>query len=220
MLVIGFEGDAAFRATNDANILRATVPPDRAGDVYVFVGAAADLTAGRPTAGEDPTEERLSADSLDAIPEGPRAVFLVRPFLGEEASLREPGFERFGPGVAAMFPQAPPGTDTAISEAEGEDVRASSAAAIAGATLAIFVLLALIGAGWGRWALGGWAGIATAPAFGVAAVSLSAVLLERLGLPLSGTVGPSLAAVLAAAGGFVLLQLQGAGGAEPGPDVA
>ena len=89
--------------------------------------------------------------------------------------------------------------------------------------LTAFLLLALTGAvgfGWARWAgLDAPASAAVAPAIGVATLAIVGVALEPLGLPLSGSVGPTIVALLAGGAGYVLLVLQGKAPAPPSPSV-
>ena len=85
------------------------------------------------------------------------------------------------------------------------------------------VTLALTGAvgfGWARWAgLDAPASAAVAPAIGVATLAVVGVALEPLGLPLSGSVGPTIVALLAGGVGLVLLVLQGKASAPASPSV-
>ena len=89
--------------------------------------------------------------------------------------------------------------------------------------LAAFVLLALTGAvgfGWARWAgLDAPASVAVAPAIGVATLAVVGVALEPLGLPLSGSVGPTSSRCSPAGAGIALLVLQGKAPAPPPPSV-
>ena len=85
----------------------------------------------------------------------------------------------------------------------------SSPVAIAASAVAAFALLWLVGAGWSRWAFGDLvAAAAAAPAFGIATVTMSALLLERLGVPFDGRWGPVLASAVAGLGGYTLLVVQ------------
>jgi hypothetical protein len=218
VFVVGLDTDAAFHATNDANLMRATLPPDRADDVYVFAGSPSDLLAGRPTNTGDQTEDRLSRDSLEALPDRTRAIFIARPFLDDPAMLRTPGFSAISPDVAAVLPSnIDVGGATPSTAAEAPAVEPSSPLAIAGSTFLLFLVLGVAGFGWARWAFGRWAAVATAPAFGVAMLTLSAVGLERAGLPLTGSLGPTIATLAAALAGYLLLLVKGAGTDDPRP---
>ena len=85
------------------------------------------------------------------------------------------------------------------------EIRASSSMGIVGATFGILGLFAVIGLGWSRFTLGpAVAAWAAAPAFGVAALTLSAFVTDRIGIGLDGRLGPLLASGLAAAGGYVI----------------
>ena len=81
---------ASFLATHVANIARATVPPDRAQDVYVFVGTIEDYVAGRPTVKGSPEYDELSRRSLAELPEGPRALFVVPEYDRVPAAFDDP----------------------------------------------------------------------------------------------------------------------------------
>ena len=51
--------------------------------------------------------------------------------------------------------------------------------------------------------------IGAAAAFGVATLTIVALALERIGVPLTGSWGPTIACVLAGLGGYALRLLQG-----------
>jgi hypothetical protein len=218
VFVVGLESDAAFHTTNDANVMRATLPPERADDIYVFAGSPSDLLAGRPTIAGTRTEDLLSRDSLEALPARTRAIFIVRAFVDDPGMLRTPGFSTISPDVAAALPFdiVPEGPIPSMAGVTPV-VEPSSPFAIAGSTIVLFLVLGIAGFGWARWTFARWAAVATAPAFGVAIVTLSAVGLERAGLPLTGSLGPSIATFAAALAGYLLLVVQGAESDDPRP---
>jgi hypothetical protein len=95
-----------------------------------------------------------------------------------------------------------------LPAADGE-LAPSSSAAIALTTIIVLVMLWVVGAGWARWAFAdAVAAAATAPAFGVAATTIVALALERLGAPLASRWSAVAASVIAGLGGYVLLLLQ------------
>ena len=86
--------DAGFVTTQTANILRAAVPPDRAQDVYVYLGDAAHYFRGEPTLRDDPTYDAISRLSLAGIPAGERAAFVLREFDRNRGDLDDPHLVR------------------------------------------------------------------------------------------------------------------------------
>jgi hypothetical protein len=199
-----------FNATNVANIARAAVPPDRAGDVYVFVGAVDDLFAGRPTVRGEPEYDALSRLSLEDLPEGDRAVFVAPEFDVDPDALLDHRLVTWvaegepSAAVASTVPHPralPPGAD---------ELTTSSPLAIAAAAIAVLGFLWVLGAGWSRWTFDDRvAAAAAAPAFGVAILTIAALTLERFGVPLDGWWGPALASALAGLGGYALRLVQG-----------
>src|ERR687896_710024 len=79
---------------------------------------------------------------------------------------------------------------------------------VAGA-LAVVALLWIVGYGWARAAMDPTSAAALAPAFGLAAIALAAIVSERLGLPLDGSAGPTAVSAVAGGGGYVCLLLLG-----------
>jgi len=204
------EEKAAFVAMLFANLLRATVPPERADDVFVYVGDASHYFAGEPTPGATAEFVRVSRASLRALPEGPRAVFVVRGSDGGAVDGADPHLNAWSDAVASDVADPRP-------LAEGPDeLRVSSPIGIATATLAIAMLLWVVGFGWAMWTFGDRvAASATAPAFGVAVLGLVGLALERVGVPLTGSWGPTAVSVLGGGLGYLFLVLKGQ--AEPQP---
>jgi hypothetical protein len=196
------DATATFLATRAANVIRAAVPPDRARDVYVFVGMPEDLRAGRPTARGNVEYDALSRLTLADVPTGgpEPLVIVVAPFDRTGAGEADPELTAWSPGVAASVPGslegAPPARDP---------LTPSSPAGIALAAVGIGALAWVAGFGWSRWTFrDGPTAIALAPAFGIATLILVAIALERLGLPLSGSVGPTVVVAVAGGGGYVV----------------
>src|SRR6185436_5746581 len=93
--------EALFLLMHTANVARATVPPERAGDVYVFLGDPADLLAGHATLIGDPSFDTASARSIDQIPPGHRLLFVVGDEIRDPAALDTAGLTRWDPLVAS-----------------------------------------------------------------------------------------------------------------------
>lgn len=200
-----------FNAINTANIARAAVPPERADDVYIFVGALDDLAAGRPTSTGEPEHDALSRLTLADIPAGDRALFVAAEWNPSPSVLvddrlatwRGDGEQGRQVEVRSSVPDPRP------LPVGADELRPSSPAAIAVATIAVLVLLWFVGAGWARWAFDdAVAAAATAPAFGVAAVAIVALAMERLGAPLGTRWSALTASAIAGLGGYALLVLQ------------
>jgi hypothetical protein len=207
----------SFLATRAANVLRAAMPPDRADDVYVYVGTPEYFLAGVPTVRGSAEYDAMSRLYLEDIPEDPQrpAVgFVLAPFNRTPDATSNANLFRWSRGVYATIP----GPSTL--GAARDPLEPSSPAQIA---LGAFVLLALtgiVGFGWARWAgLDVLAAGGVAPAIGVATLAIGGVVVEPLGLPLSGSWGPSVVVLLAGGLGYLLLILQGTPSAPPPPPV-
>ncbi len=188
---------ASFLATHVANIARATVPADRAQDVYVFVGTIEDYVAGRPTVKGSPEYDELSRRSLDELPDGQRVLFVVPEYDRDPAAFSDPHLARWTEHVWSDLPDP-----RVMAPLPGELVD-SNPLAIAGSMVLVLALLWLVGMGWASWATGDRvAAAASAPAFGVATLTITALALERLGVPLTGSWGPTLASLVAGLGGY------------------
>ncbi|HEX5950287.1 MAG TPA: hypothetical protein VFZ96_04750 [Actinomycetota bacterium] len=184
-----------FLATRAGNVIRAAVPPERIRDVVVVVPAPQDdADAVRGTLTRVTLEDAARASAERG---GRRLDVLLAPFDRVDAA-----------GASASgSPWLRVSTGVFLSAAEGvrgdvpsSPLEPSSPAGIGGATLAAIVLLGVVGFGWARAAGSDRiAAIALAPAVGTAAVTIAAIALERLGLPLDGS-GPAGAFVSALAG--------------------
>ncbi len=196
---------ATFLATRAANVIRAAVPPDRAGDVFVYVGTPANLLDARPTVTGAPEYDALSRISLADIPtDGPEPLALVVvPFDRTSTGHADPRLTRWSRGVFSSVPGA-----LADAGPVRDPLEPSTPAGIALAALAILGLAWIAGYGWSRWTIADRpTAIALAPAFGVAALILAGIALERLGLPLAGSAGATVVALVAGGGGFVALAI-------------
>jgi hypothetical protein len=193
------------------------MPPDRAADVYVFVGTVADYLAGRPTVRGSAEFDALSRLYLHDIPRDPRSpavAFVLAPFDRAPGAHGDDALYRWQRGV---FSTAPGPSDLAPAR---DPLEPSSPGGIALAAAAILVLAGAVGFGWARWAgLDTIAAFATAPAFGVATLALAGVALERLGLSLAGSAGPTVATLLAAGLGYGIRVVRREPVAPPAPSV-
>jgi hypothetical protein len=207
VLVDDDDDTASFLAARAANILRAAAPPDRARDVYVFVGRATDFFEGKPTRRANPEYVELSEFTLTQIPDDPdRLVLVLREFYRGVDVADLPQLHRFLDGI--WVSDDVPVRLRPIDEPRRLSWRPSNPPAIALATLSILVLLAVLGLGYALAAFHDLVlALATAPGFGGASLSLTALVLDRIGLRLEG-LGVALAAsALAGIGGFVLFLL-------------
>jgi hypothetical protein len=200
------DATATFLGARAANILRAAADPDRAADTYVFVGTVSDYFAGEPTIRGDPEYDALSRLTLAAIPADPGSlVFVLAPFYRGGDPGSDPRLIEHEPGLWTSEPLP----EVAIGH-ENRPLRfgPSSPLAIASATIAILLVLTLLGLCYALVSLDHLPTvIATAPAFGVAALTLTAVALDRLGLRLESVPVALAASALAGLGGLALLLL-------------
>ncbi|MEX1264569.1 MAG: hypothetical protein WEE66_11685 [Actinomycetota bacterium] len=203
---------ATFLATNVGNIARAAVPAERADDVYVFVGTLDDLLAGRPTQRGELEYDALSRITLSDLPEGERAIFVAPEWNKKPSSLADDRLVAWGDAQdpsseTQVFASVP---DPRPLPAGDDELRSASPIAIAIAALAVLALLWLTGSGWAWWTFGDRvAAAAAAPAFGVAAITIAGLVVERLGVGLDGWGGPAFASALAIAGGHIVRVMQG-----------
>jgi hypothetical protein len=190
---------ATFDVTQTANLVRAGVPPDRVGDVYVVLtnhlaGGDAERTA----------LERVSAADADAAVSASAADPL---FVGLTGFMSDEARTATGAGVET-FPPIRLGIGVPTDPLEP-----SSPGGIVLASVAVLAVVWVAGYGWARAATDATAAAALAPAFGIAAVTTLAIVAERLGLPLDGTVGPTLVSLVAGGCGYLAWRLLG----EPVP---
>jgi hypothetical protein len=192
--------EALFLLTHAANVARATVPPDRADDVWVFLGDPADLLAGHPTVTGDLRFDTASAWSFDQLPAGDRVLFVIGDEVRDPAALDTPGLTRWDPSVASSEGSPEPLVPLA------DELTPVEPRKILAATWRAFLLLAVVGLGWSCWALGDVAsGVAASPAFAAPLLALSAFAFERLGAPLGSTWASTLACGVTGGLGYGLL---------------
>lgn len=214
------DDSVTFLTTRAANVIRAALPPDRIRDAFVYVGTLESYRAGHPTLVGDPQRDALSRlyllDITNAAEDSPPpAAFVLEAFdRPEVAALRGTATE-VARGVFLVDADLRP-TGPSV-----DPLRPSSGAGIAAATLASFGLLTALGYGWSRATVGsGVAGLALAPAFGAAGLIVVAIALERLGVPLGGSWGPTLVSALVGSGGYLLaLLLERHAVTDPSPQI-
>jgi hypothetical protein len=207
----------SFLATRAANVLRAAMPPDRADDVYIYVGTPENFLAGVPThrgGAEYDAMSRLYLEDIPTDPELPAVGFVLAPFNRTPDATAGSDLFRWSRGVYATIPG--PSTSGAVRD----PLDPSSPGQIALGALVLLALTAIVGFGWSRWAgLDVPAAAGVAPAIGVATLAIGGVALEPLGLPLSGSWGPSVVVLLAGGLGYLLLILQGKPSAPSPPSI-
>jgi hypothetical protein len=207
------DATAIFLATHAENMILATLPANRIADAYVYIGTSENFRARVPTIRNSLQYDTLSRDLLSQIPTGPSAVFVVKELNKVPTAIADPTLYRWDDGVASSVPNPrplPPLPD---------ELLASSSAGIAATTLVTLVLLLVIGLGWSRWAFGeGVGAVAAAPASGAAMLLLVGIAAERLGVPLTGTWGPTAISAATGGGGYVVfLAFKRKTLAEPAP---
>jgi hypothetical protein len=198
------DATATFLGARAANILRAAADPDRAADIYVFVGTVSDYFADRPTIRGDPEYDALSRLTLADIPREPLSlIFVLAPFYRGGDPGSDPRLIEHEPGlwISESLPEFSVGY---VRRPLG--FGASSPLGISSATIAILAVLTVLGLGFALASFDDTVtAIATAPAFGAAAITLTAVTLDRLGLRLAQIPVALAASALAGLGGFALL---------------
>jgi hypothetical protein len=192
--------EALFLLGHTANVARAAVPPERADDVYVYLGTPENLAAGAPTTIGDDRFDLASAASLARIPPGAHLTFVAGEEVRDAADLDAPGLTRWDPWLATSErgPEPLPAAPDEIGPVEPRKILA--------ATWRTFLLLVVLGLGWSWWALGDLpSGVAAAPGFAAPILALAAYTLERLGAPLGTGTMSTLACALAGGLGYALL---------------
>jgi hypothetical protein len=202
-LVDDDDSTATFLGARAANILRAAAPPGRAGDVYVVVASATDFFEGRPTERGDVEYDALSRMTFDDVPGGYEpVVFVLAPFYRNRDAATDPRLTELELGLRSseVFPTAGSASGSGALE-----WGSSSPGGIATATIGILVVLTVLGLGYARTSFDDLAVVlGTAPAFGAASLSLTALLLDRLGLRLHEVPVAIGASTLAGLGGLAL----------------
>jgi len=199
------------------NLMRSAVAGSRVPAVHVFLGSPRDLMAGMPAIQGSAAHDRVAIDYWSRVEpllhERP-LVLVIDGF--DPASYREAqtiaGRKIIATGVVAL-----PGFDTTARSTGVSRSRGSSPVDPGSGPLSpwlpvwlaplVLAILTLIGWPWARVALDGrdgtLVGLVT-PAFGLAALGLSSIVVDTVGLRLGG-VGGEVAAVAAFASGALAL---------------
>jgi hypothetical protein len=195
VVVAPSEDPGTFEAARVGNVVRSAMPPDRIRDVAIEVPPAEEASPER-----DALARLTAADvaRATAAAQEPAWRFVLRAFAPNRQDERA---VPVAPGVAVSG--VPVGFEPG---APVEPLEPASARSIVITALAMVGVFGVGGYGWARAAgLGSGARTAgVAPAFGWGAFALVAIALERLGVPLRGSVGPTLVSALALVGGFAL----------------
>ncbi len=198
------DATASFLAARAANVIRAAVPPDRIRDVHIVVPP---VPAGRVAAPERIELARVSmADAASATEASASGdlTFLLVPF----DHVDRPSPDMTGAGSGVFVRARPGGAVPTASSAAIDPLRPSWRSGIALATIAALALLSAVGYGWASaFASDRIVRLALAPLCGAAALMLVAIALERIGMPLTGSIGPTAVSLLAGGGGYLTLFL-------------
>jgi hypothetical protein len=196
------DATATFLATQAANVIRAALPPDRIRDAFVVVPYP---ESGRPTSRERMALARItSKDAGEATRAAstPPLSFLLTPFDGVD---RPPAsMTRVADGVFIERSSTGTGLQPATSHPV-DPLEPSSPGEIPLAAFAVLSVLFMAGFGWaGAFARDAVARLALAPLCGMAALVLSGIALERLGMPLTGSIGPTVISALGGGSGYLV----------------
>jgi hypothetical protein len=185
-----------FLAARAGNVIRAVVDADRIRDVTIVVPRSSPSASAERAA----VEELTNADLRRAIRAGPIVRIGLTAFDTVDFADDARPWEHVAPGVFAIAGVA---TADAPVHTGAPPTEGSSPGAIAAASVLTLVLLTIGGYGWVRIAgVPSSAAIAVAPAVGWCVLVLVAIAAERLGMPLTGSTGPTLVSAIAALGGF------------------
>jgi hypothetical protein len=216
VFVVDDGGTNSSFPTRAENVIRACVPPDRARNVYVYAGSPQNYLAGAPTTGRSLEWDTFSDFSLRDIPSAPKPVaFVLRSFyLPDQPFADESGFTSVTDSLLTTAPVvaiAPP----------VDPLDPTSFPWIALSMLIVLVALGAAGYGWARAAgMDVVDGLAVSPAFGMSALTLVAIAGERLGVPLTGFLGPAFLALVGGGGGYALrFVLERRTGSQAPPEV-
>src|SRR5207248_9682284 len=183
-LVDDADSTAAFLAPRAENLIRASVPPDRIGDVHVYVGTLGDLLANRPTVAGNPSFDALSRTYLSAIREAesravsPPITFVLAPFAQPDFADALAAGRLVGPSTAVI--RSSDVVESAPEPVPFDTLRPSAPLLTIATAMEIVLVLLVAGYGWARAAfLDPTNALALSPAFGVAALILAGLVFER-----------------------------------------
>jgi hypothetical protein len=212
------DSTATFLATQAANVIRAALPPGRIRDASVVVPY--------PKAGRQATSERIAltrvtsrdAEEATRATGTPPLSFLLTLF--DRVDRPPPSMTRVADGV--FLEMGSTGTGLPPATARPVDpLEPSSPGEILLAVFAVLSLLLVVGFGWaGAFVLDAVARLALAPLCGTASLALGGIALERLGLPLTGWVGPTLVSAFGGGSGYLVrFLLERRAGPKPSNEV-
>ena len=212
------DATATFLATQAANVIRAALPPDRIRDASVVVPY--------PGTGRPATRERIALARITSKDAGeatraagtPPLSFLLTSF--DRVDRPPPSMTRVADGVFIETGSTGTGLQPATSRPV-DPLEPSSPGEILLAASAVLSLLFVAGSGWaGVFARDAVARLALAPLCGLAALVLAGIALERLGVPLTGSVGPTLVSASSGGGGYLVrFLLERRAGPKPSNEV-
>jgi hypothetical protein len=181
------------------NRLRASVPANRTGDVYLYLGSPHDFVARMPSRTGAPAHDRLAQESWRRIEpllegSGPFLAVAIEHFAGSayREALALQGSTQMAPGVAGL-----PGSTVGAGRrpSPGDATLTSPGPSPMSPWLPLWLspivlgLLAIVGWPWTRvvWREGSiLVQVAIAPAVGLAGMALAAVVVDALGIGLGG----------------------------------
>jgi hypothetical protein len=210
----------SFHVTDWGNVIRASVPPDRIREVYLYVGTPQNAAALKPTLTGNSEHDTLSKLYLKDLLAGTRGkpaplICFVPAFQSEAPSLPLPSQITCRANMATII--STPSEPWAIVLAGFE----------------VFALLAFAGLGWSLAVLHGrFRVVALSPAFGAAAISLVAIAVDRLGFRLGNSATTTSVTAIAALSGYLaawlryrsgrrsdILAEQAGAGTQPPPEI-
>jgi hypothetical protein len=185
------------------HMIRAGMPGDRIGDVYVYVGSAESYWAHQPV--ETRISQRYFQRVEPILPSHPIAVITDSFNDSNFAMWAEAHPESaIDPGVSVVEGPQPSTVASGVPSA-GEPVGPASIPYLAALGAFAFVVLVGTGLGWSVALMGRWLRpvelVAVAPAVGVAALVLGGIVVDRVGIRLVGA-GGAVTILLVAAGGW------------------
>jgi hypothetical protein len=208
--------------------LFAAFPTDRLAHVYVYLGSPQDFLAGRPASSPpshqyEVSSQRLFAVLQPALRADPVALIVESynetffgPWVGAHPQ------SRVGAGPVAVVQGPPPPAAIPAPHPVVPNPTFPKLMLIGVGTL---LVLGLVGLGWTWVLLGRWMArqevLASAPAVGLAVLTLGGALADAAGIRLAGAAGAVIPVVLAALGlgTAAIVRARGAGQAEKGAEV-
>jgi hypothetical protein len=202
------------------HMIRAGMPADRIGEVYVYVGSAESYRAHQPA--DTKISESYFRRVEPILSKHPIAVitdaFNESNFAGWAGAHPESIFDA---GVAVVEGPPPPVVPVVAAQgvpSPGEPVGPVSIPYLAVLGAFAFVVLVGTGLGWAVALMGRWLRsvelVAVAPAVGVAALVLGGIVVDRVGIRLVGA-GGAVTILLVAATGWATAWLVIRGGRSP-----